>query len=113
MADLPSGQERLLKELIGTYRCAVCRQGFERDNVRVAARHDKGWIVSVRCARCHNQKVFWIGLKHSAENTSLSDMSQEEQQRFADAGPIGTDDQLDMHLFLEQFDGNFRALFEA
>jgi bifunctional DNase/RNase len=61
MADLPSGQERLLKELIGTYRCAVCRQGFERDNVRVAARHDKGWIVSVRCALSQPESFLdWI-----------------------------------------------------
>jgi hypothetical protein len=112
MADFPAGQERLLKQLISTFRCEVCRQGFERDQVRVAARHEQLWIVSVRCARCRHQQVYWVALKEDGAETLLRDVSDQEDERFAAMAPVTSDDILDIHEFLETFDGNFKRLFE-
>ena len=112
MAEFPTGQEHLLKQLISTYRCSVCRRSFDRDHVRVAARHDQLWIVSVRCGLCRNQQVFWVKLKENGAETVLRDLSYEEEEQFAAMAPVNSDEVLDMHEFLRDFGGDFKRLFE-
>jgi hypothetical protein len=112
MAEFSASQEHLLKQLISTFRCSVCRRSFERDHVRVAARHDQLWIVSVRCGLCRNQQVFWVKLNDDGGGESvLHDLSYEEEEYFASMAPVTSDDVLDMHEFLREFNGDFRGLF--
>jgi hypothetical protein len=111
MADHQAGQERLLKQLISTFRCQFCRQSFEREKIRVTARHEKLWIVGVRCTRCGKQQVFWIALKEEGQLGMLSDLTDVEETHFASMPAISSDDVLDMHEFLSAFDGDFHRLF--
>ncbi len=110
MAD-HSRHERLLKQQVGSLRCRVCRRSFHQDQVRVAARHEHLWIVSVRCSLCRNQQVFWVALKDLVKEELLGDVTLEEQERFAAMPPVSGDDILDMHDFLSDFDGDFGTLF--
>lgn len=115
MRDFPVGQERFLRQLVSTFRCQVCHCGYERDQVRVAARHDELWIVSVRCRRCRNQQVFGITLTDEEE---IADSDIEEEEIFASLedealDPVTYDDVLDMHLFLADFNGDFTLLFRG
>jgi hypothetical protein len=109
MADDLSSQERLLRQLLGTRRCKVCRREFDRQHMRLAARHEQLWIVSVRCRVCRNQEVFWITPKDFDVETIVA----ADHARRAEEPPINSDDILDMHEFLEDFDGNFKGLFSA
>ena len=111
MAENQAGQDQLLKQLISTFRCHVCRTGFAREHVRVAARHEQLWIVSVRCAACRNQQVFWVALKDENGTTVLRDVSAAEEEEFAAREPVSSDDLLDMHEFLRDFDGDFSDQF--
>lgn len=115
MADFPAGQEQKLKQLISSYRCHVCRRCFERDHVRLAARHKQLWIVSVRCSLCRNQQVFWIALKDDQGEGILHDVSDGESAGEDEAlnamPPVTSDDVLDMHEFLRSFNGDFHRLF--
>jgi hypothetical protein len=113
MADYPAGQERLLKQLISSFRCNVCRRTYERAQVRVAARHEQLWIVSVRCNRCRNQQIFWLALKEQSEDALPRDVTDEEEERFAALGPVSSDDLLDVHEFLRNFNGDFQKLFSG
>lgn len=113
MADFSAGQERLLKKFISTMSCSVCRHGFEHDRVRVTARQEHVWIVSVRCGRCRNQQVFWVALKGDEEEAIPRDLTDAEEEKFASMPPVGSDDVLDVHEFLQSFNGDFRALFDA
>lgn len=112
MADHQAGQEQLLKQLISTFRCHICRQSFEREQVRVTARHEQLWIVSVRCSRCRNRQVFWVALKEN-EDQVPRDVTADEEEKFAEMVPVNTDDVLDMHEFLTEFDGDFQDLFSG
>jgi hypothetical protein len=112
MGEDQAGQERLLKQLIGTFRCHVCRHAFENDHVRVAARQEQLWIVSVRCRRCRNQQVFWVALKDQpVPQDDSPDLSSTEEERFAAMSPVASDDVLDVHEFLSEFNGDFKGLF--
>ena len=80
MAELPAGQERLLKQIISSRRCRVCRQTFEQSQVRMAAKDDQLWIVSARCTTCRHQQVFWVTLRHGFGESLLRDVSDEEEE---------------------------------
>src|SRR6059058_3611045 len=109
MAEYPSEHENALKRYVSTFRCQVCRCSYEGDQVRVAARHDQLWVVSVRCRRCRNQQLFYFAPR---ENELMVDASPEEDERFSAMQELTFDEVLDMHLFLEEFNGNFKGLFE-
>lgn len=109
MADDLSSQEHLLRQLIGMRRCKVCRREFDRQHMRLAARHEQLWIVSVRCRVCRNQEVFWI----TPKDFDVASLVAAEHAHRADDPPISGDDLLDMHKFLEDFDGNFKQLFSG
>ncbi len=111
MAEFPAGQEQKLKQLISTYRCHVCRRSFQRDHVRLAARHEQLWIVSVRCTLCRNQQVFWIALKDEVGESVLRDVARSDEPSPPEEEPLTLDDVLDMHEFLESFNGDFQRLF--
>jgi hypothetical protein len=110
MGESRADQERLVKDLVGTFRCPVCRHSFQDDHVRVAARYEQLWIVSVRCRACRKQQVFWIALKES-ETLASDEIEEMDLEYFADGAPVCADDVLDMHEFLREFNGDFVGLF--
>ncbi len=63
MTENRANQERLLKQWVSTYRCQHCRRSFERSQVRVTARHEQVWLVSVRCSLCRKHQLFCVALK--------------------------------------------------
>ena len=80
--------------------------------MRVAARHEELWVVSVRCGLCRRQQVFWVALADLHDGASLPcDPSPEEQEEFDKLPPVASDDVLDMYEFLEGFNGDFQRLF--
>jgi|SRR5579859_2894866 len=112
MAEFPTGQERLLKQIISGYRCQVCRRrGFDEDQVRFAAQHDQVWLVTARCGYCRHRQRFWVMPSEDGDDRLLRDLTADEEERFAEMDPVTGDDVLDMHLFLGEFDGDFRRLF--
>jgi hypothetical protein len=113
MAEFPAGQDDALRQRIGSYRCSVCRRRLEGGHLRISPRQQEGiWVVSVRCRRCRNQQVFWVKLG-DPEEENVSDVSEAEGEYFAALPPVSADDLLDMHLFLRDFDGNFKRLFSV
>jgi hypothetical protein len=112
MAEFSPGQERAVKDFISAYRCPTCRRAFDREQIRVAARQDHVWIVSVRCRLCHSQQKYWVALKPNGEETLLQDVIRREVKRLPARRPVTVDDVLDIHEFLKDFDGNFKDLFE-
>jgi hypothetical protein len=48
----------------------------------------------------------------TSEETEIeSELSTEEAQAMAELPPISSDDVLDLHLFMQGFDGDFEMLF--
>ncbi|MDQ2743763.1 MAG: hypothetical protein M3Z66_15920 [Chloroflexota bacterium] len=101
----------MLKQLISTFRCHVCRQSFEHERVRVAARDEALWVVSVRCGLCRNQQIFLVQHRERRTESLLLDLSEDEQEQFTDMTPVTGNHVLDMHDFLKTFDGDFKGLF--
>lgn len=114
-------------------RCSVCHRGFETDDIRVLSRRADIWMMVVECTECHARNFVAAVLNDGDPNEAqlaLRRLSQGDGEPDAAAGvgaagrrkktpaeppkpPVTTDDVLDMHEYLNGFDGDFQKLFRA
>ncbi len=110
-------------------RCSVCHRRFVEDDVEVVSRKSDVWLMIVQCKDCHSRSFAavvgeasnsfdpeslmgfrsdgTIEISFEMEGESLDiDMPEREE-----SPPVDVDDLLEMHDFLESFDGDFNALF--
>lgn len=120
-------------------RCSVCHRGFLADDLKVIRREQGFWVIAVTCDDCHNRNLVAAVLndgdtaqarsalrelsRTSGYDIEFGDESGIESQRIpgiavsgptsdAATGPtVDAGDVLDMHEFLNQFDGDFKRLF--
>lgn len=111
-------------------RCTVCHRRFVEDDVEVVSRKSDVWLMIVQCRDCHSRSfaavvgdasttidtdsLFGFQSDGSIEiafeiDSDLYDTTEVDTQP---AHPVGVDDLLEMHEFLETFDGDFTSLFE-
>jgi hypothetical protein len=106
-------------------RCSVCHRDFEPDDVHVLSRKSDMWMLMVSCSECHarNFVAAVIGDGDAEEaQLALRRLGEEhirskaefEPEGDPEAGePVSVDDILEMHAFLEEFDGDFKSLFRT
>jgi hypothetical protein len=114
-------------------RCSVCHRGFQPDDIHVLSRRTDMWMMVVACAECHARNFVaavlndgdpqeaQLALRRLSQSdvdpdalAGLGGSSREKQAPAAPAEPpVSIDDVLDMHEFLNDFDGDFDKLFRA
>jgi hypothetical protein len=110
-------------------RCSVCHRRFVEDDVEVVSRKSDVWLMIVQCKDCHSrsfaavvgdsstpidtESLFGFRSDGSIEITFETDADyfEVEQPEGDLAPPVDVDDLLEMHEFLESFDGDFKSLF--
>jgi len=104
-------------------RCSVCHRGFETDDVHVLSRKSDMWMLMVSCSECHARNFVaavigdgdaeeaQLALRRLGEEHIRSRSSIELEAGGEPGEPVTVDDVLDMHEFLQGFDGDFLALF--
>ena len=108
-------------------RCSVCHRGFEPDDVHVLSRKSDMWMLMVSCGECQarNFVAAVIG-DGDAEEAQLALRRLGEEHIRGKQGielevdpdlkpqdPVSVDDVLEIHEFLQGFDGDFQALFRG
>ncbi len=112
-------REERIKRLIlaAVSRCSACRRSYTLTDFAILGHREHLWMVTVICAECHHQGFVTAIIQGrptpsaKAAQTALLELSPAERARFAIATPVATDDLLDLHLFLDEFDGDFAGLF--
>lgn len=102
-----------IKQLIANIRCAVCNHRYGLDDIRIIGHQDELWVIAVMCAECQTQGLVFAVVKEGEQPEIITDLTPEEWARFQEMSPIDTDDVLDIHRFLRDFDGDFVDLFES
>lgn len=110
-------------------RCTVCHRRFVEDDVEVVSRKSDVWLMIVQCKDCHSRSFAAVvgdtsaALDPDALIGFQSDGSLEITLEFEPDGfdreqmtqpagdPVDIDDLLEMHEFLDSFDGDFKSLF--
>lgn len=113
-------------------RCSVCHREFGADDLKVIRRERGFWVVAVTCSDCHNRNLVAAVLNDG--DTAEARSALRELSRSAGYGisfddepaiasdpieeidiPVGdlikAEDVLEMHEFLDHFDGDFKRLF--
>src|SRR5581483_4495859 len=104
MADNPTAaEERLLRRVIARFRCEHCHRQHAVDNVNVMGKYDAVWIVAVECDGCHQPGMFVVSMRKDSSFERVSDLTDEEQERFLRAKSVDAQDVEAIRDFLDGF----------
>ena len=95
--------------------CIQCQQRFSVEDMRVVGRNGNLWVLAVRCPECASQSFVAAVVGEHDDGTTIEaaaiDLVDDEFEEPESIDPVTVDDVLDVHEFLEEFDGNFLRLF--
>jgi hypothetical protein len=111
-------------------RCIVCHHQFESDDITVISRENEMWTMLVECTDCHARNFVAAVLNDGdpeEAQLALRRLSEQAMREFKEAHntagivaeipehtsgeAVTASDVVDMYQFLEEFDGDFKALF--
>jgi C4-type Zn-finger protein len=113
-------------------RCVVCHRDFHSEDIHVISRKPEMWTMLVECTDCHARNFVAAVLNDGDPQDAqlaLRKLSEQAIQSIREAEgdlaipaeidapvegePVGPGDVIDMHEFLQDFDGDFRRLFRT
>jgi hypothetical protein len=104
-------------------RCSVCHRGFEPDDVHVLSRKSDMWMLMVSCGECQARNFVaavigdgdaeeaQLALRRLGEEHVRTRTGIEPEDEGEPGDPVSVDDVIEIHQFLQGFDGDFKALF--
>jgi len=104
-------------------RCSVCHRGFEPDDVHVLSRKSDMWMLMVSCGECQARNFVaavigdgdaeeaQLALRRLGEEHVRTRTDIEPEDEGVPGDPVSVDAVLEIHQFLQGFDGDFKALF--
>lgn len=104
-------------------RCSVCHRGFVTDDVHVLSRKSDMWMLMVSCSECHARNFVaavigdgdaeeaQLALRRLGEEHVRARIESEMDEDEMPGEPVSVDDVLEIHEFLNGFDGDFQTLF--
>ena len=104
-------------------RCTVCHRGFESDDVHILSRKSDMWMLMVSCSECHARNFVaavigdgdaeeaQLALRRLGEEHVRDRFEIEVEPRPEQSDPVSVDDVLEVHEFLQGFEGDFKSLF--
>ncbi|MDD5190912.1 MAG: hypothetical protein PHE50_07720 [Dehalococcoidales bacterium] len=105
-------EERVVRKLMASVKCNQCGQPYRLENVQVLGRHQDMWFFNVYCAHCHNQ-YFIAATVNADQTTTITDLTPADVTRLQKANPLTSDDVLDMHSYLKNYQGDITRLFNT
>ena len=104
-------EEALIKKLMSSLKCGVCKQHYEGENINVLSHQEDLWLLGAFCPACHTRCLVVAVVKQDNESEVAIDLTEVELDKFRNMGSVTADDLLDMHSFLKDFDSDFSRLF--
>lgn len=109
------------------HRCSVCHHDYDTDDISVVSRKSDMWMMLVECTDCHARNYVAAVLKDGnpdearlalrrlheeatgvAEPVKIAELAEASAQQ---SDRVDAHDVLDMHEFLQDFDGDFLKHF--
>lgn len=114
-------------------RCIVCHHHFQPEDITVISREREMWTMLVECTDCHARNFVaavlndgdpeeaQLALRRLSERASreisakyeIEDVPYGEDEPHESSEPVTASDVVDMYQFLQDFDGDFKALFNS
>lgn len=100
---------RRLREEAKKFDCSVCGINHTRSDIRVLGKLDDKWIVRVTCSSCATAFKLLVVVEESAGSATTV---REGTTRTRRRPPVSSDDVLDAHEQLREFQGDVSSLFK-
>ena len=104
--------ETLIKKMIASIKCGSCGQNYHEDHIEIVEHNDELWFMKVSCPSCHVRCLVAAIIRENAKPEVITDLTEEEMEKFKNLDNVRDEDLLEMHDFLKEFDGDFPALFD-
>ncbi len=103
---------RYLREQAKGYDCHVCGTNHARSEIRVLGRLESAWVVRVTCAKCRTAFKLLVVVEETGPGPARASAVpvKEDHPSERRRPPVTGDDVLDVHEFLETYDGGMTAL---
>ena len=115
--------QQIIKYLKKTLPCAECQHVYDNEGIEVLSTFDDQGLFNLNCHQCNNQILVHITI--SDEERDLSEPKKSGKQTIRahraindkdittniSGKQISTNDVIDMHTFLNKFNGDFKKLF--
>ena len=98
--------------MITSIKCAVCGQHFEAHNVSLLDEKEEFWVLRVSCSTCQTECLVAVMVSDSTTPEMVTDFTEIDLTGLSNRHDVTTDDMLDMHNFLNDFNGDFSRLFK-
>ena len=99
-----------LRTHLASYGCSSCGRPYRSRGIRILAHRDDLYFVDLSCRACGAGAVAIVTVEIEGGEPQV-DAPELAPATTPGAPPIASDDVLDMHEFLRDFDGDFRSLF--
>lgn len=104
-------EDRLIKRLFTSIKCSSCGQNYAVADIEVLGHKGDIWFLRAHCSSCHTQCLVAAVIREERVAEVVTDLTEAELSKFADAAEVGPDDLLNVHNFLKDFNGDFSYLF--
>ena len=104
-------EKDLIKKIMASMKCGVCGQHYMVDNIKVLGHHEDLWFLRAFCLACNTQFLVAAVIREGKAPEIITDLTKAELHKFNNIDVPTTDDMLDMHNFLKEFDGDFSQTF--
>lgn len=104
--------ERFVKRLLSNMKCGKCNKHYEPGHINILGHQDNVWFLSVYCTNCQSQGLVAAMIGRGKAKEVITDLSAAELKTFSNQQTIASDDILEMHSFLKDFDGDFQQIFK-
>lgn len=104
-------KHHLVLKLLTKLRCVTCGQPYTLRDFTMVDRRTDAWVLSSHCQHCGNSDHVIVVVSLGEQPEPVTDLTPEEGETSADWEPITSDDVLDIHAFMREFDGDFETLF--
>lgn len=98
--------KEIIKHLKKTLPCSKCDKKFLNDDIKVLSTHNEEALLYFGCHTCKNQLLVHVSIVEQTADKNLLNIQTH------DAAKVNQDDILDIHNFLNHFNGDFKSYFE-
>lgn len=99
--------KEVVKHLKKVFPCNNCDKKFDGESIKVLTAYQNEALFHFSCFNCLNQLIVHVTMVDHDEDTQAKNLNIQAH----DAPRISENDVLDIHNFLNKFDGNFKDLF--
>jgi hypothetical protein len=101
--------QKVICKAFSSVECELCGQHYEAANISFMGHRNGWWFLSLYCSGCKRNRSAVVGVGIGQPTQVVIEPARADTGELS--APIDFDDVLDMHIFLKDFDGDFRSLF--